>query len=211
MAILIDHKRKERREHMETISNFETNTLYYGDCLEIMKDWEKEQVDLIYLDPPFNSNADYNVLFKPGAGKKKERFAQKLAFVDTWNWNAPAVERVDRIVRSSKHPACRLIEGMKLIIGETGMLSYISYMADRLEQCHRVLKKTGSIYFHCDDTASHYLKLLMDAIFGAENFRNQIVWQRVSSSQKGSQHRNTNWGRNTDTILYYAEVFSYAA
>ena len=152
---------------METISNFETNTLYYGDCLEIMKDWEKEQVDLIYLDPPFNSNADYNVLFKPGAGKKKERFAQKLAFVDTWNWNAPAVERVDRIVRSSKHPACRLIEGMKLIIGETGMLSYISYMADRLEQCHRVLKKTGSIYLHCDDTASHYLKLLMDAIFGA--------------------------------------------
>ncbi len=150
--------------------------MYYGDCLQVVKQWPDELVDLIYLDPPFNSKSNYNILYgkgQPGSGSR----AQVRAFEDTWSWGGPAADRVERLVKSSAHKdRSRLFEGLRGFLGESGMLSYLSYMAERMTEFHRIMKPTGSIYVHCDPTASHYLKLVMDAIFGKANFRNEIVW-----------------------------------
>ena len=146
------------------------NTLYYGDCLEWMEKWDESCVDLIYLDPPFNSKVSYNIIYgKNGAGD-----AQYRAFSDIWHWDDEAAARFEMFAGAVSRPSHDVIVGLHRFIGECGMLSYLTYMAERLEQQHRLLKPTGSIYLHCDPTASHYLKLLMDAIFGYGNFRSEV-------------------------------------
>ena len=176
------------------------NSLYYGDCLDWMRKWNDECVDLIYLDPPFNSSANYNILFgTAGDGK-----AQYRAFNDTWHWDAAAVRRYDRFKRASARPAHKAVVGLWHMLGECGMLAYLTYMAERLEEMRRILKPTGSIYLHCDPTASHALKLLMDAIFGRKNFRNEIVWKYGLG---GSSKRY--FSRKHDTLLYYSKSKNY--
>ena len=157
------------------------NTLYYGDCLEWLPRFPSESVDLIYLDPPFNSNTNYNLLFGNGDQKRRNggKSAQVRAFDDTWRWDDSAAKRVARLSHAAAHPAHKAVVGLRTLIGEGGMLAYLSYMAERLAEMPRVLKPTGSIYLHCDPTASHGLKLVMDCVFGAANFRNEIVWKRA--------------------------------
>ena len=145
------------------------NTLYYGDCLEWLPQFPSESVDLIYLDPPFNSNTNYNLLFGNGDQKRRNgrRSAQVRAFDDTWRWDNSAARRVDRLAHAAAHPAHKAVVGLRALIGEGGMLAYLSYMAERLAEMPRLLKPTGSIYLHCDPTASHGLKMVMDSIFGS--------------------------------------------
>ena len=184
---------------------FRPNTLYHGDCLEVMKRWDAGCVDLIYLDPPFNSNANYNILYgKDSAGKARDEPAQFTAFKDTWFWNADAGRRVQEISRAAAHPAHRAIKGLAEMLPETGMLAYLVYMAERIAALHRVLKDTGSIYLHCDPTASHYLKTIMDCVFGANNFRNEIVWCYTSPANV-TKH----FPRKSDSILFYTRSDAY--
>ena len=169
-------------------------SLYYGDCLEVMRGWPDGLVDLIYLDPPFNSQANYNQLF----GTENGVPAQVRAFSDTWKWDRAAAERLDNLSRSVAHRAHRAVAGLHGLLGESGMLAYLTYMAERLAECRRMLRPGGSIYLHCDPTAGHYLKVLMDSILGARNFRNEIVWKRNTGHNSGAQ-----FGRIHDTILFY--------
>ena len=138
-----------------------TNALYYGDCLDWMQQWDSQSVDLIYLDPPFNSKATYNQLYhKDGGGD-----AQFRAFNDIWIWDEAAEHRWLKYKNASGLKAHNAICGLYQVLGKCGMLAYLTYMAERLEQMHRLLKDTGSIYLHCDPTASHYLKVIMDSIY----------------------------------------------
>ena len=178
------------------MSGPDSGTLYYGDCLDWMSEWDNQTVDLIYLDPPFNSKADYNVLYSSEGGAD----AQYRAFTDTWAWDDKAADRFAAYEGAPGRRAHDTIVGLRRALGPSGMLAYLTYMAERLEQMHRLLKPTGSIYLHCDPTASHYLKTLMDAIFGAVNFRNEIVWKRTHVH--GGSGR---WGGVHDTILLYAK------
>ena len=145
-----------------------TNKLYYGDNLEVLRTFADECVDLIYLDPPFNSNASYSILFKTPQGQGAD--AQIEAFDDTWKWGPAASSALMDITQSGNHALHTLMQAMKTAIGENAMMAYLAMMAVRLVELHRVLKSTGSLYLHCDPTASHYLKLVLDAVFGPENF-----------------------------------------
>ena len=165
-----------------------------------MRRWDDGCVDLIYLDPPFNSKTDYNVLYSAnGAGD-----AQFRAFSDTWTWDSDAADRLDRYESAIGRRAHNAIMGLHRMLGPSGMLAYLTYMAERLEECHRLLKPTGSIYLHCDPTASHGLKLVMDDIFGPGNFRNEIVWKRTYSH--GGARR---WGPIHDILLFYSVSDAY--
>ena len=183
------------------------NTLYYGDNFKVLRDYvADESVDLIYLDPPFNSNASYNVLFRESTGEESP--AQIKAFTDTWKWTLET-ERTfeEEIIRNSLVPpnVKDMISAFRSYIGENDMMAYLVMMTPRLVELNRVLKSTGSIYLHCDPTASHYLKILMDTVFGAENFRNEIVWKRSDSkgdTGQGAKH----FGRVNDTILFYSKT-----
>ena len=177
------------------MSVLETETLYYGDCLDWMFRWDDASVDLIYLDPPFNSKGNYNVLYSTDGGND----AQYRAFSDTWTWDESAADRFLAYAGAPGRQAHDAIVGLHRILGPSGMLAYLTYMAERLEQMKRLLKPRGSIYLHCDDTASHYLKVVMDVIFGHVNFRGEITWRRTSSHGNVS----TNYGAVTDVILYY--------
>ena len=180
--------------------SLEPNTLYYGDCLEWLPHFPAESVDLIYLDPPFNSNTSYNLLFGNGKTRRNGgRSAQVRAFDDTWRWDDAAARRVGRLARAAAHPAHKAVVGLRTLIGEGGMLAYLSYMAERLAAMRHVLKPTGSIYLHCDPTASHGLKLVMDTIFGPRNFRNEIIWRRSNAHNKLSRQ----YGPIHDVILFY--------
>ena len=174
------------------------NALYYGDCLDVLREWPAGVFDLVYLDPPFNSKTNYNVLFGDRADRAQ---AQVMAFEDTWHWDDRAMARVDSLKRAVKHPAHEAISGLHVALGDCGMMAYLSYMAERLTEIRRVLKNSGSVYLHCDPTASHYLKVVMDAVFGHGNFRNEIVWRIGWISGFKSQKRG--WIRNHDTLLYY--------
>ncbi len=188
-----------------------TNALYYGDNLVWLKNHDHfpdESVDLIYLDPPFNSNADYNLIFKKKGGEQSQ--AKLLAFEDTWGWDKEA----SALALEELNAHCPEIAQLITIIGarddkiSTSMAAYLGMMATRLLELHRVLKPTGSIYLHCDPTASHYLKLLMDTIFGAQNYRDEIIWKRSSAhsdAQVGSKHL----GRIHDVILIYSKTDSF--
>ncbi len=137
----------------------EPNALYYGDCLEIMRQFPDNYVDLICLDPPFNSNEKYNTIFK-GKHGLTDIEPQIKAFDDTWQWNDAAAKRVEEVKGAVANPASKVIQAFELCIPQSKMLAYSSYMAQRLFEMHRILKQTGSIYLHCDPNASHYLKLV---------------------------------------------------
>ena len=182
------------------------NTLYYGDCLDVMGKWDDNSVDLIYLDPPFNSKANYNILFgtKRNGGDKND-LAQLTAFTDTWEWDGDAEKRVDLINSAIAHPAHRAIRAFREIYPDgSGMLSYLSYMAERIATMHRLVKCTGSIYLHCDPTASHYLKIIMDEVFGKSNFRNEIIWHYQTG---GASKRH--YAKKHDAILFYSKTDHY--
>ena len=186
-----------------TTDDARANALYYGDNLAVLREHvPDESVDLVYLDPPFNSNASYNVLFKERTGEESP--AQIKAFTDTWEWTQET-ERTyeqDIIVNAAVPTAVKeMISAFRQFIGNNAMMAYLVMMAPRLVELHRVLKPTGSIYLHCDPTASHYLKILMDTVFGSGNYRNEIAWKRYSSHGNVSR----NFGKVHDTILTYAK------
>ena len=176
------------------------NRLYYGDNLDVLRQHiASESVDLIYLDPPFNSNANYNVLFAEQDGSRAA--AQIEAFTDTWRWDQAAVADYERSVEQGGGVADALM-AMRTFLGPSNMLAYLSMMAPRLVEVRRVLRPTGSLYLHCDPTASHYLKLLLDAVFGPANFRNEIIWRRTTA--KGGQMGQL--PSNHDVILAYSRT-----
>jgi DNA modification methylase len=180
------------------------NKLYFGDNLQILREHIRdESVDLIYLDPPFNSAASYNILFQETSGEQSE--AQITAFEDTWHWTHESESTYHEIVTTAQESLVNLIQALRSFLGTSDMMAYLTMMSPRLVELHRVLKDTGSIYLHCDPTASHYLKMIMDAIFGADEYRNEIIWKRSSAhsdSKQGARH----YGRVTDTILFYAKA-----
>lgn len=179
--------------------------LYYGDNLDILRRYIKDEtVDLVYLDPPFNSNQDYNVFFKERNGT--DAASQIKVFSDTWKWDIQSASLFHDTVQKGGRIADALI-GLQKILGNNDMLAYLSMMAPRLTELHRVLKPTGSIYLHCDPAASHYLKSLMDAVFNVSNFRNEIVWRRSfahGDAKQGARH----FGRCTDSIFFYVKTDS---
>lgn len=151
----------------ESIKGWAMGTLYYGDNLEILRnEIASESVDLVYLDPPFNSNANYNVLFRAPEGHQSH--AQMEAFEDTWHWNETAEKAFDEVMQSGNSDAAEMLRAMRSFLKENDMMAYLAMMAVRLIELHRVLKKTGSLYLHCDPTASHYLKILLDSIWGGK-------------------------------------------
>jgi len=178
--------------------------LFYGDNLPILREYiPDESIDLIYLDPPFNSNRTYNVLFKQESGQDSE--AQIAAFEDTWHWNQAAEETYHELVTAAPPHVGQMIGSLREFIAGSRtsgnqMMAYLVMMAARLVELHRSLKATGSLYLHCDPTASHYLKVVLDAIFGPQNFRNEIIWQRTSSHNDSKK-----WGAVHDTIFYYGK------
>ena len=175
-----------------------TNRLYYGDNLEVLREHVADaSVDLIYLDPPFNSNASYNVLFRAPSGGGAD--ASIEAFDDTWQWGPSAEDALADIRASGNHKLHTLMAAIRTALGDNALMAYLAMMAVRLLELHRVLKDTGSLYLHCDPTASHYLKLVLDAVFGAENFRNEVVWQRTAA--KGLAF--TRFASSHDIILVY--------
>jgi len=179
------------------------NKLYFGDNLDVMREEiADESVDLIYLDPPFNSNASYNVLFKEKNGSASP--AQIKAFEDTWHWDYSSSSTYQEIIEDGPEKLATLMESLHQFLGPNDMFAYLVMMAIRLEYMRRILKNTGSIYLHCDPTASHYLKLVMDAIFGVTNYRNEVVWQRY-----GSHNDPNRFGRITDTIFFYTKSDDY--
>lgn len=185
------------------------NTLYYGDNLEIMKHHLGDaSVDLIYLDPPFQSGRNYNIIFRPESGGVKGATSQIKTFEDTWNWGAEAEHEYMGLITGTitrEFPPQKLIDLMKAMrsyLDACPLMAYLCMMAPRLLEMKRVLKPTGSIYLHCDPTASHYLKLLMDAVFGTENYRSEIIWKRTEA--KGNVQKKYGWIH--DTILFYSKT-----
>lgn len=175
------------------------NTLYYGDNLDVLRRYIKdESVDLIYLDPPFKSSRDYNILFQEQNGTRAA--AQIKAFEDTWHWDDAASRAYEETIRAGGRVA-DVMTAFHTFLGGNDMMAYLSMMAPRLVELRRVLKATGSIYLHCDPTASHYLKLLMDAVFGAANFRNEIVWRRAQPKS----HTTVRMSRAHDVLLFYVK------
>ncbi|MEG3634023.1 DNA methyltransferase [Micromonospora palythoicola] len=177
------------------------NKLYYGDNLDVLREHiPSESIDLVYLDPPFNSNRSYNVLFKEKGGDEAQ--AQIEAFDDTWTWSHDAEALyIDLLNGDAPNAVKDALEAMRKLLGDNDVLAYLVMMTARLIELRRVLKPTGSLYLHCDPTASHYLKILLDAIFDARNFRNEIIWQRTNP--KGLMTRRL--PNNHDVILGYAK------
>ncbi|KPP84495.1 MAG: Adenine specific DNA methylase Mod [Rhodobacteraceae bacterium HLUCCO07] len=180
------------------------NHLYYGDNLAVLRESiADESVDLVYLDPPFNSNATYSHLFKDESGQVSG--AQIAAFDDTWHWDDMVSGQALIELRDSPHQeAAKMLDAMVGFLGKNPMTAYLAMMAVRLVELHRVLKPTGSLYLHCDPTASHYLKILLDAVFGARNFRNEVIWKRT-----GAHGRAKKWGPIHDTLLFYSKTDGY--
>ena len=179
------------------------NTLYYGDNLSILREHIADaSVDLIYLDPPFNSKATYNLLFRSPKGQQSN--AQIEAFEDTWHWGSQAENEFGELVHQSNTDVSEMMQALRRFLGENDVMAYLTMMANRLLELHRVLKNTGSIYLHCDPTASHYLKIVLDGVFGKENFKNEIVWQRTSAHNDPSRY-----GRVHDLIFFYSKTNSY--
>ena len=178
------------------------NKLYYGDNLDVLRRYVRdESVDLVYLDPPFNSRQDYNVLFAEKDGTRSA--SQIMAFEDTWEWNQESAQAYETLVENGGRVAEAMV-AFHAFLGGSDMMAYLAMMAPRLVELHRVLKETGSIYLHCDPTASHYLKMLMDAIFGPTNFVNEVQWKRSSAhsdAKQGAKH----FGRVSDCLLFYSK------
>ena len=187
----------------------ETNVLYYGDNLDILRRYiPAESVDLVYLDPPFNSNRTYSAIFADESGRKSD--AQIHAFEDSWHWGPTPEAHLAYLKNSTLHQGAvpvgvsQLLAALEFGIGKTPMLAYLVEMAVRLIELHRVLKPTGSLYLHCDPTASHYLKIVLDAIFRPERFMNEIVWKR-SSAHSDTTQGAVHLGRTHDVLLFYTK------
>ena len=175
------------------------NKLYYGDNLDVLRRHiDDESVDLVYLDPPFNSNASYNVLFAEQDGARAA--SQIKAFEDTWRWDANAARACHEVIEAGGKVSLAM-QAFRTFLGESDMLAYLSMMAPRLIELRRVLKSTGSIYLHCDPSASHYLKMLMDAVLGPEQFRNEVVWKRTSAHSSAKRY-----GPVHDVIFFYGKT-----
>ena len=191
----------------------QTNALYYGDNLRILREFiPDESVDLVYLDPPFNSNRAYNVIFKNQSGQQSD--AQILAFEDTWRWGPQASGHYDYLTNSVQNqgrvPAAvsQVVAAMRAAVGPTEMLAYLVEMTVRLVELRRVLKPTGSLWLHCDPTASHYLKITLDAIFGPTRFRNEVIWKRSDAHNDAGQGLQR-MGRIHDVLLFYTKSDDY--
>jgi site-specific DNA-methyltransferase (adenine-specific) len=192
-----------RIDHPHGTSACMGNKLYFGDNLHVLRDQiADESVDLVYLDPPFNSNANYNILFKSPDGQDSD--AQIEAFEDSWHWNDSAEAAFDEVMRSGNMAAFELLRAMRAFLGDNDMMAYLAMMAVRLLELHRVLKPTGSLYLHCDPTASHYLKLLLDGVFGPRCYRTEISWKRSSAHNDAKQGRKQ-FGNIRDTIFFYSK------
>ena len=178
------------------------NALFYGDCLHNLRKYVgDETVDGCYLDPPFNSDANYNRPFQ-SKEKGKQKKPPAMAFHDMWHWDEAAQRAYERLLASPRAEIANMARGLYLLLGEKPMTAYCFYMAERLLEIHRVLKPTGSVYLHCDATASHYLKVMLDAVFGESNFRNEIVWYYDNRlSRKSAQ-----FSRLHDTLLLYGKT-----
>lgn len=178
------------------------NSLFYGDNLEILREhFADESVDLVYLDPPFNSNANYNVLFREQSGEESP--AQIQAFSDTWRWTQESERTYESEIILNPATPLRvkdLVSALRQSIGRNDVMAYVVMMTPRLVELHRVMAPTASIYLHCDPTAGHLLRILMDSIFGPANFRNAITWKRTSAHSDAKR-----FGRNTDTIWFYTK------
>lgn len=175
------------------------NSLYFGDNLEILRNEIKsESVDLIYLDPPFNSKANYNLLFKSPKGH--ESHAQITAFEDTWHWGEQAEREFAELIQQANTDVSEMMQALRRFLGENDVMAYLTMMANRLLELQRVLKPTGSLYLHCDPTASHYLKIVLDGVFGKEQFINEIVWRRAFGHNDGNR-----CGRIHDTLFFYGK------
>jgi site-specific DNA-methyltransferase (adenine-specific) len=195
------------------MTDLATKVLYYGDNLDILRRYLPDAaVDLVYLDPPFNSNRDYNVIFRDESGNATD--AQLLAFEDTWHWGPSAEATYAYLTNTARHEGrvpdkvSTIIAALRAGIGENQMMAYLVEMAVRLVELHRVLKPTGSLYLHCDPTASHYLKIILDPIFGPMNFRNEIVWRR-SPFVGSSKARARFFPHNHDIVLVYSKTDGY--
>ena len=187
-----------------TTTSATPNRLYFGDNLDILRQYvADETVDLIYLDPPFNSNATYNVLFRERSGE--ESAAQITAFEDTWHWGWESEIAFQDVVTRGPDKVGSLLSALRQFLGQNDMMAYLTMMAQRMIELHRVLKPTGSIYLHCDPTASHYLKLLMDAVFGSGHFRNEITWKRTAAHGNATR----NYSSLADVILFYSKAAGY--
>ena len=176
-----------------------TNQLYYGDNLDILRTHiPDESVDLIYIDPPFNSNQAYNVIFSETDGSSSQ--AQIQAFEDTWRWGETTEQAYHELIGTAPPLLVETVKSFRGFLTETNLMAYLVMMALRLVELYRVLKPTGSFYLHCDPTASHYLKIILDQIFGVENFRNEMVWsyRRWPAKQKNFQKMH-------DIILFYSK------
>jgi len=183
-----------------------TNRLYYGDNLDVLRNHiASESIDLVYLDPPFNSNANYNILFKSPTGKAAD--SQIEAFEDSWHWNDSAEAAFHDVMVSGNTNVAELLRAMRGFLKENDMMAYLAMMAVRLIELHRVLKPTGSLYLHCDPTASHYLKLLLDGVFGAR-MRGELIWKRSSAHNDGKQGSKQP-GRIHDCIFFYTKTESW--
>lgn len=187
----------------------ETNVLYYGDNLEILRRYVPgDSIDIVYLDPPFNSQRDYNVIFKSEAGRRSD--AQLLAFEDTWHWGPSAEASYAYLTNTARNDGqvsdtvSSLVAALRKGIGENQMMAYLVEMSVRLVELRRVLKPTGSLYLHCDPTASHYLKIILDSLFGADRFRSEIVWRRTGAHSDTKQGRRIH-GHVHDTLLFYTK------
>ncbi len=177
------------------------NRLFFGDNLRWLRDtriFPDASVDLVYLDPPFNSNADYNVLFREASGEASE--AQFHAFTDTWNWADAAQTYAEFVDDCPQTAVVEMMDALHDLLRNSPMMAYLAMMAPRLVELHRVLNPTGSLYLHCDPTASHYLRMLLDGIFGQQNFQNEVIWKRTSA-HSGSKR----WGPVHDVILFYSK------
>jgi DNA modification methylase len=175
--------------------------LFFGDNLDVLRKYfSSETVDLIYLDPPFNSKRDYNVLFKTPKGHSSD--AQITAFEDSWEWGEQAEREYTELLHQENTDIAEMVESLRRFLKESPIMAYLVMMSNSLVELHRVLKPTGSLYLHCDPTASHYLKVILDTIFGAEHFGNEIIWQRTNS--KGLAF--TRFASNHDVILRYTKT-----
>ena len=186
------------------MNNLGRNLLFYGDNLDVLRNRiPSASVDLIYLDPPFNSNRAYNVLFRHRSGAEAQ--AQIEAFDDTWIWSQES-ERVFRELVEGGAPTtvADALEAMRKLLGDNDLLAYLTMMSARMVELHRVLKPTGSLYLHCDPTASHYLKLLLDAVFGPEHFRSEIIWKRTTAHSDTAQGRRQH-GRVHDVLFFFTK------
>nr|WP_157836131.1 DNA methyltransferase [Mycobacteroides abscessus] len=182
------------------------NHLYFGDNLEVLRQYiASESVDLVYLDPPFNSNRNYSVIFNRDGKAGTEDTAQIQAFEDTWHWTHVTNAQFSEFVASAPLQAADALSAFHTLLGENDAMAYLVNMAPRLLELHRVLKPTGSLYLHCDPTMSHYLKVLLDAIFGAQNFRNDIVWKRKAGRGE-TNNAAIRFGVTNDVLLFYGKT-----